>query len=1150
MSLENTMDLDFNSLSEDGEIMRRNIADDLYETKKNMMVDGNDFDPDLKRDLQEYRSENGLNDYDDYTFLQKTFDVPAQAVNGFAAAADSMKDLIFDAGEAGAKLLYVDALGIATESEVKASVDKKRAAADVIPENPLGDPKSVVGEFAKPVSQFLAPFGVFSKMKYINGLSTVPKGFAAGAAADFVAFEEHEKRLSNLINEVGWGNSVTEYLAADENDSWAEGRFKNVLEGAGLGVLTESVFRGVKYMKQAKGVKKVAVEMRSASEARAQGIKSASAQVKDYQNIKPVKTASSGKKTGGVKPGAKASSFRPNKEEIDLATQRRLASAVGTTVDDVNSGKFFKDVRESGMMNKLNSVTMVQEQEFQKTFDSAQEYVKRIDSGDYAAADDFLRNEGAAYFELAGNSLDAMQDVGRVMNFRSKNASVVKTNELLKLVGEADNMSKASLVRLMAEAASPEKMDTLIKNLEAGRKRGHSLGKVMRESFYEIYNNMILSALKSIAVDTWSSVLMPASRVIEKLPQDLAGRARVAFGGDAQRIHVSEGGILLQSYIGSIFDGFSLMAEAVKKRDFSDLKAAVEVQKNRADFRSLPYQRTKWITAENYGVQSNTLFGKSIDVTGSFVRSVGDFYAAKDAVVGSMLARAERRAMAHARALNEGLSGSAYEDRVAALLSVADEAVPADAKTLGGNRVSNMVAALREGDDAPLIGSAIRDRAEMSARRGTFTDPASNVAQSFKSLTNELPGGRVVVPFIHTPDRIVARFMERSPFAPMFGKFWTEVRAGGRRTDEALGNFALGTSLMAGSWWLAMNGLVTGDGPKNSAERDAKLRTGWRPRSVKVGDKYYEIGRYAPFTMPMLFAANIVEQYDHKSDDMGQDLDQDVMDYLTMGAMGAANTLMSMTWMRGPAEIMDAIVRQDGRAMENILNFYASGMTVPNAVTFFANEVNPIIQQTDNMWEAIQAKAGVTVRHKYDAWGKIIKRDPQMIGYVIPSSYSNVSDDKTEQELLAAGFMPSRPDRKVDGVELSADEYAELMQIIGEIDTKGAMDNLVKSPVWKSLPDTDASGIEGAQTRTRSGLARYVYGERVKVAREILKSRNATLQQRILNFNKNMQTLPAATPGAQRTLQSQGVPVRQGPLRIELGTPRVNLGVGDGGNNK
>lgn len=62
-----------------------------------------------------------------------------------------------------------------------------------------------------------------------------------------------EARLSDLIeNEFPGSNPITEYLASSPDDTEAEGRFKNALEGLALGGLTDVFMSAVKFIKHGK----------------------------------------------------------------------------------------------------------------------------------------------------------------------------------------------------------------------------------------------------------------------------------------------------------------------------------------------------------------------------------------------------------------------------------------------------------------------------------------------------------------------------------------------------------------------------------------------------------------------------------------------------------------------------------------------------------------------------------------------------------------------------------------------------------------------------------------------------------------------------------------------------------------------------------
>lgn len=146
------------------------------------------------------------------------------------------------------------------------------ASFDLLPDwhtNPLGTSKSTVGGFVEGISQIAAGFGagglalkaatkipgaVGAASAWLSGAGggaagVVRGGLTKGAVADFISFEGNAGRLSDLLVETDnpvLNNAVTQYLATDMEDGELEGRLKNALEGAVLGVALEGVIAGIK----------------------------------------------------------------------------------------------------------------------------------------------------------------------------------------------------------------------------------------------------------------------------------------------------------------------------------------------------------------------------------------------------------------------------------------------------------------------------------------------------------------------------------------------------------------------------------------------------------------------------------------------------------------------------------------------------------------------------------------------------------------------------------------------------------------------------------------------------------------------------------------------------------------------------------------
>lgn len=130
----------------------------------------------------------------------------------------------------------------------------------------FGDNKTFVGDLSEGIGQFLTAFipvagglgkvGQLSRLKNAGTFGRMAFDATAGAAADFIAWDDQEERLSDLLVQYpALQNPVTEYLSSADDDGWAEARFKNVVEGMVAGVAADSLLAGLKFLKGGRAAK-------------------------------------------------------------------------------------------------------------------------------------------------------------------------------------------------------------------------------------------------------------------------------------------------------------------------------------------------------------------------------------------------------------------------------------------------------------------------------------------------------------------------------------------------------------------------------------------------------------------------------------------------------------------------------------------------------------------------------------------------------------------------------------------------------------------------------------------------------------------------------------------------------------------------------
>lgn len=115
--------------------------------------------------------------------------------------------------------------------------------------------------FVEGMSQFASGFAMTaSLLKGLPAASALNKGKViqnalTGAITDFSFFDPHQERLSNVLQQYGYDNPVTAFLAADPDDGEAEGRLKNALEGFLIGGTVDILLAGLKASRALLGLK-------------------------------------------------------------------------------------------------------------------------------------------------------------------------------------------------------------------------------------------------------------------------------------------------------------------------------------------------------------------------------------------------------------------------------------------------------------------------------------------------------------------------------------------------------------------------------------------------------------------------------------------------------------------------------------------------------------------------------------------------------------------------------------------------------------------------------------------------------------------------------------------------------------------------------
>lgn len=939
-------------------------------------------------------------------------------------------------------VLMVDGEGLRFVSNEQAKGQRLSDYATLPDINP---PKTVTGGLVKGVTQFLVGMKGAGKLMDVAG---IPKAAGAagyglsalkGAIANFAAFDPHQQRLSNLIQQFpALQNPVTEYLASDPNDNAAEGRFKNSLEGFGMGVITDGFFAGVKFLRNV-AIAKRAINAQEAAAAAASD--AAGAQVDDALSrignvdappesplVQPEAASAPKNSTAGVPEGGIGPAPEPTPgkvfinfaridtpEDVQKAMQEMADLHAGSidaarrgvqtfeqielSADQINAWEALQQRRPGAPLNAEQSVAARQlwassadtlKTAAQTAADAPNEAnlfaFRKMLATHYAIQKEVIAARTETARSLAswripvGSSAERLRDLTAALEAQGGGTQV--TRELAKRVAA------------LSEAGMANELESVVERTVYARTRD----AVMEGWINGLLSNPTTHVANTVSNASVIGVRMTERAIAAKIAGVLGDEGSVAAGeAAAQWFGVTQGWK----------DAFRYAWKAAKTGESGFGIGKLETAREGS------------ITSEAFNLSSDTMLGRGVDMLGSVVRTPGRALTAEDEFFKTIGYRMEVNAQALRQATAEVNAGQLAEDGLK-------------------QRIAELVANPPEN---------IRLAAVDAALYQTFTNAPGELARHLGQLTTHYPMLKVIIPFVRTPANILRFTFERTPIAPLMSQFRANIAAGGARRDLALAQVALGTGIMMTTADLAMNGQITGSGPLEKGTRDAMAREGWQPYSIKIGNRWYSYNRLDPVGSLLGMSADVVDALRNAQHESLDDTDTEKLAVAT--SIAIAGNVVNKTYLSGLSSIFEAMSAPQQYGEATIQRMV--GSVVPAGVAGANRLVDPYQRQVYSMLDAIKARTpGLSEKlmPRRNLWGEPLKYESgigKAFDALSPVYSKQPANEPIDKELLRLESNLTMPSRKTsfDGVTIDLGQYPKIYSRYLEL-----AGNELKHPAW------------------------------------------------------------------------------------------------------
>lgn len=962
----------------------------------------------------------------------------------------------------------------------------------------VASPTSVTGGLVKNVAQFLTGLALTKKTMGGMGLPTSASGAAGyglaaaqGAAANFAAFDPHQQRLSNLIEKFpALSNPVTQYLQSQPDDSNAEGRFKNALEGLGLGTLTDGLFKGVRFLRSMADAKGAAEAPMPATEPgispnafRELGDSSPEAPLVSDQPFMgpPTPNAPVGGKTplGNYLRGQHAEMATAGVTPEEVLAGEKPVPPVTSTAEGMarEPAKNYINFARIDTPEDVENVMQTLADRFKGNVDSARRGTQTFEqiklNSQMENAWDLLQNrrtgeplnaeQSVAARELWASSADKLKTLAEtataapteenlfafrkmmathyaiqseVMGARTETARALASWRIP--VGSSASRLQDITDRMMNMSGGMDNVKTMAQQVSslASADQWHELGAFAEKSAYARTRDAMIQAFSDgLLTSPVTQAKILASNVSTGIWRigERAWAAKISQAlGTENGVQPGEAGAMWSGWVGSFKDAMAYAGKSFKSGVTGEGIGEPHD----------PYPSN--ISAEALNLSDHPWLGRAADFIGNALSLGRRGIASQHDMALTMAYRGELNAQAVRQAMNEVNAGE-----------------------LASGDISKRVADLLQNPPDALTAAA-RDGAKYQA----FLDEPGKIAQWLLDGRKEIPALRVIAPFIKIPARIMSYTFERTPLAPLMSDFRAKISAGGATRDLALAQVSMGSMIAMTAADMTLNGALKGGGPPQKGLEQAQEREGAMRDSVKLGNRWYNINGVHPAGKLMLLAADVAEAITGGQQELHDDADTEKLVAGTSLAIG--RTLVDNSYFQGFANLFAALhdARVGGAGEGALLS--SAGGAVPAISGAAARALDPYQREVYSMLDEFKSKIpglSRTLPPRRNLWGDPVPsgHDP-ITNFISPVKIADEKHEPIDDEILKQGFNITMPDRqqtfKNGSTSVPIDmakhpeAYSRLLELSG---------NELKHPAWNmGLKDLLNSIVSG--THPLSGV--------------------------------------------------------------------------------